>query len=109
MNDQHRPVTLERRVTIHGISISTTEIEVDPADFAHAVDAEQLDHEYDTYLSDMDGETVIVDHLGVVHRPYGGEVPDDAVFLMDLLEPILRHVPTWRIDQYAAARRSEEE
>jgi hypothetical protein len=87
--------------TIESIEIKTTDEEYRTA----RADSELADR-YDAHLSDMDGETVIIEpETGVAFDPYAGQDVD----LMDLLRPILAHVPTWVIDQYAASRRAEEE
>ncbi len=93
-------------IIIHGITVETAEIRTTDDALRDARETGMLDHEYDTPLSDMDGETMIVLPDGTVIDPYSGA---EGVNLLEILEPILAHVPTWRIDQYAARRRSEEE
>jgi hypothetical protein len=97
-------------IKVQAFTIENIEITTDEDEYRVARDdpGDGLALTYDAFLSDMDSATVIIDpDSGEAINPYG--VPGDPVDLLDLLRPILAHVPTWRIDQYAASRRSEEE
>lgn len=92
------------QITLHAFTVEQTTIKVDAAAHAATVAHGDAANEYDHDLSDMDGQTVIVQPDGAVLNPYG-----DTTDLLELVRPILAHIPTWRIDQYAASRRAEEE
>jgi hypothetical protein len=91
-------------IKLIGISVETREIEIEESDYRAAVEEDRLDHELDTQLSDMYGETVVVDPDGTVVNPYGG-----TAVLVEIARPVLDQLPTWIVEQYAAHRRSEEE
>ena len=91
-------------ITVKAFGIERTEIATTTETFESARAAEELGDEYDTWLSDMDGETLIIAPDGAVINPYG-----NAIDLLDLLKPILDEIPTWKVEQYATARRVEEE
>jgi hypothetical protein len=94
----------DETIEVQAFTIERTTIKTTEDEYREAREAEELGDAYDTYLSDMDGQTLIIDpEFGPVN-PYGGT--ED---LMELLKPILAHVPTWKIEQYATARRAEEE
>lgn len=95
---------MSETITIHGFSVEQTTFEVDAEEHAATVASDNVGNEYDHHLSDMDGETVVVQPDGTVINPYGPETE-----LFALVEPILKHVPTWRVEQYVASRRSDEE
>lgn len=97
----------DRKITLHGVSVATTAIQTTEGEYAEAVEHYRLDLDYDVWLSDMSRTTVIIDHEGRVRSPY--DDPDAEVDLIEILEPVLRHVPTWKVEQYAAQRRMEEE
>jgi len=91
-------------ITLHAFTVERTTIDVAADKHAATVAADDVGNEYDHALSDMDGETVIVQPDGTVLNPYGSVTDLGA-----LIKPILDHVPTWQIEQYAASRRAEEE
>lgn len=94
----------DQEITLRGFSVESTEIKISEARYREASADEMLDLELDVYLSDMDGETFVIEPDGTVVSPYGRE-PD----LMALLRPILDAVPAWQVEQYAASRRADEE
>jgi hypothetical protein len=97
-------------IKVQAFTIESTEIETDEVEYRAARDDpdDGLALAYDAFLSDMDSATVVIDpDTGEAVNPYGE--PEDPPDLMELLRPILAHVPAWRIDQYAAGRRAEEE
>lgn len=100
MDEQQAP-----KMTLIGFSVGQVSWEVDPKEHAAAVSAGCVSDEYDCRLSDMSEETVILvpDHDDVIW-PYGGNG-----HLIDLIKPILEHVPTWQVEQYAVKRRMDEE
>lgn len=65
---------------------------------------ERVDYELDAYLSDMDGETFVIEPDGTVVNPYGNRVD-----VLDLVRPLLDVIPTWQVEQYAMSRRVDEE
>lgn len=90
------------KVKIVGVSVATREFEIDGDDYARARDAGRLDHELDSYLSDMGDTTVIVDQeTGQVINPFDGETD-----LMKILRPAMDQLPTWRLIQYLEDRRA---
>lgn len=92
------------RVKLLGITIETTEFEEERTLFDQAVKDDRLEYEYDTHLSDMDGETLIIDtEAGAVHNPYGR-----GTDLLKLLRPILDRMPTHVLSLYLMDRRSRE-
>ena len=105
MTDRRSP-TLQQRITLLGFTVETTSFETTLQAHDAALAADSLDIEYDVYLSDMASETVIVEPDGNVLWPHRD---DDSGSLLDLIEPILKHIPTWALEQYVAARRGEEE
>lgn len=89
---------------IKAFSVKRAEFDLDGAVYRQAKADDRVDHEVDVYVSDMDGETVLVEPDGTVVNPYGNR--DD---LLDLARPVLDEIPTWQIEQYVAGRRGEEE
>lgn len=90
---------------IIGFSIESTKIEIDDSAYEQAKRDDMLDHELDVHLSDMDGTTLVIEPDGTVISPYSSHVPD----LLDLVRPLLDQVPTWKVEQYVAGRRADEE
>lgn len=88
-----------RAFTIERTTIKTTREEFDAAERD-----DDIANHYDAHLSDMDGETLMTTPGGSVINPYGEEVD-----LLNLLEPMLDLIPTWRVEQYVAGRRTDEE
>lgn len=93
-----------KKITLKGFSVESADIEISEAVYRQALVDERLDHELDVYLSDMDGETFVIEPDGRVVSPYGRTVD-----LLELLQPALDALPTWRVEQYAMSRRSDEE
>lgn len=88
---------------ITAFQIDSTEFPVD--DTYHQIKAEgRIEDEFDYRLSDMDGETILIEEDGTEVQLYG-----NTTSLFDLVRPILDRLPTWQIDQYAAERRAVEE
>jgi hypothetical protein len=91
-------------IEIEAFTIERTSIKTTREEFDAARESEGLGNEYDVWLSDMDGETVVIAPDGTVLNPYGS-----ATDLLALIKPILAQVPTWQVEQYAMSRRSDEE
>lgn len=94
----------EAEIEVKAFTVERTTIKTTLAEFAAARAAGELGDYYDAWLSDMSGETVIVDPDGYVINPYGRRTD-----LLDLLSPLLDEIPTWRVEQYVTSRRGEEE
>jgi hypothetical protein len=97
----------QTQIKVQGISIEHTEIEISEAVYRQAIADERLDHELDVYLSDMDGETFVIEPDGIVVDPYGNAI--DVHDLLDMVRPVLEALPTWMVEQYVADRRADEE
>ncbi len=89
-------------IMLKAFTIESCTIEADPAEHAGIKAAGELDHEYDTQLSDMDGETFMVESDGEILWPYRAEGSPGNV--MDLLAPVLDCVPAGLIAAYVSAR-----
>lgn len=91
-------------IEVKAFTIERTTIKTTRDEFESARAAGELGDEYDVWLSDMSGETVIIGPDGDVVNPYGS-----ATDLLALLTPVLDEIPTWLVEQYATSRRGEEE
>lgn len=87
-------------VKLDAFSIGHVAISTSREEFAAEKD---LGDAYDTWLSNMSEETVIIDPDGRVINPYGRTVD-----LLELLRPILAHVPMREIKDYCIHRERDE-
>lgn len=93
------------KINLQAFSIeSATMADIDSAEHQNAKDTETLDHEYDVYLSDMEGETFIVEPDGTLLWPYR----NPGVTVLELLAPILEHVTVREIKDYLIHREQRE-
>jgi len=94
-------------IKLRGFTIEQAEIEFDEAAYRRAVANETLHHDFDVYLSDMDGTTFVIEPDGTVVNPYGPALDPNG--LMTEIRPVLDALPAWMVEQYVASRRAEEE
>lgn len=94
----------DQEITLRGFGVERTEIKISETEYREAVRDEQVDLMLDAYLSDMDGETFVIEPDGTVVSPYGRDID-----VLALVRPLLDTIPTWQIEQYAMSRRADEE
>jgi hypothetical protein len=97
-------MTYREHIELPAFTIGQTTIETSREEFAVVEGREEVGEVYDAYLSDMSEETVIIDPDGNVISPYGREVD-----LMELLRPILAHVPLSTLRRYVFNRETGQE
>lgn len=89
-------------INIRGFSIESTDIEIDAEEYESAKADETLDLELDVYLSDMDGETVIVEPSGKMLKPFDVQ---RSGHMIDVLRKALDATPLDDIEAYVAKRK----
>lgn len=94
-----------QEIELKAFSIESTTWKTHPEHHDYVKRHHYVDNEYDTQLSDMDGETFIVEPDGTVLWPYGRPAVGSVI---DLLTPVLDLLPVMHIEHYLSARRARQ-
>lgn len=92
---------MSEEIKLKAFTIGSTTITTDEERYESAKCDRELDYEYDIELSNMGGETFIVEPDGTALWPYG-TAPTGGI--IELLEPVLDCVPAEVLQAYFAQR-----
>lgn len=94
-------------IKVRGWSIETREIEIEKATYETAKRDDTLDQQLDVWLSDMSGETFVIEPDGTAINPYPGTVDQvviSASEIVEMLKPLLDALPSYAVRAYAQDR-----
>ncbi len=91
-------------IQIKAWSIERATIEIDAEHYETVKRAYMLDHELDHELSDMGGDTFLIEASGKVLAPYDSPVERSPEWVMEMITPLLDQLPHHLLDIYVMGR-----